>query len=198
MEELSMLLESYTVEALKALDFDSILQKQSEVRYEEIRQANKRIQRLEKELANKHPLSGLPNLFKKTQDIINKWWKDEGFSWVNDVKMLGDGSLEVSFGFHLLSRVPFLSENPKSDHEKLQKHIRSLRDYGFEFFESSPQGIFKSNLIDTAENRKLLNQLVLSRFPSFQMGDIQTKSLDGTAFIMFFSGVIQDMSDLSG
>lgn len=197
MEKLSRLLESYTVESLNALDFDSILVKQSDARYEEIRQANKRIQRLEKELADKHPLSGLSNLFKKSQDTLSKWWKEEGFSLVEDMKMLRNGSLEVSFGFHLIGRVPFLSENPKSEHESLQKHIRSLRDSGFVFFDSSPYGMFKSNLIDTDENKELLNRLVQSRFPSFEMGDVQTKSLDGTEFIMSFSGVIQDMSDFS-
>ena len=191
----SSLLESYVGDALSELDYESVLKAKSEERFEEIRRANQRIQELEKQLANTNELTGFKQMFRKVQDILRKWWKQEGFVHINDVTLLGNGTLQVTFDFALSMRVSMFSENKEAERKELQEHIQRLRDTGFEFYINQANPMFTKNLLKTEENEELLTRLVQSRFPSFELQNIEEANLDGEKIMMSFTGVIKDFSD---
>lgn len=192
---LSSLLESYVVDALSELDYESVLKEEHEKRYEDIRRANQRIQELEKQLANTHELTGFKQMFRKVQDIIRKWWKQEGFVHVEDVTLLGNGTIQITFAFALSMRVSMFSKNKEADRKELQEHIQYLRDTGFEFYSNQANPVFTKDLLKTDKNEELLTQLVQSRFPSFELQSVKGADLDGEEIIMSFTGVIKDFDD---
>ena len=170
---LSSLLESYVVDALSELDYESVLKAEHEKRYEDIRRANHRIQELEKQLANTHELTGFKQMFRKVQETIRKWWKQEGFVHVDDITLFGNGTLQVTFAFALSMRISMFSKNKEAERKELQEHIQHLKDLGFEFYSNQANPVFTKDLLKTSKNEELLAKLVQSRFPSFEIQRIK-------------------------
>lgn len=198
LEKLGFLLEGHVGDALNALSYDSVLEAQQDARFEEIRKANQRIQELEGKLAKTHELSGFSGMFNIIQDIIADWWKKEGFNHVRDTKLLSYGALEVTFNFALSMRVSMFSQNKKAEYEDLTRHIQSLRDMGFAFYDESEYDFFEKDLLDTEKNRELLVTLVQKRFPSFEVNSFESQKHAGTPVILSFTGTIHDVDNIKG
>lgn len=195
-EMFSSLLESYLVDTLNALGYESTLAKEKEQRYEEIRSVHQEKAELEKKLASKNPLSGFAEQFSMIQDIIQDWWRNDGFVYVSEVNMLNNGELELKLGFALSMRVSMFSEDKEADREDLARHMKSLEDMGLVFYKESEYTIFDKDLVYSSENEELLKKLIQRRFPSFEVKNVEKTEFTKRGLIESITGVITDLDDL--
>ena len=190
------LLECYLVEVHQGLDYESELVKEQDKRYVEIRQALRKVETLEEELASKNPLSGFKEQFNLIKNIVHDWWRKEGFVYVEEVKIVHFGSIEVKFGFMLDSRTGMFAKDKEASRTDDERHFHSLKERGFTFCEDAKERFVQNSLQGTAENERLLLELIQNRFPSFELLEMDKQQMLGHPIIMSARGRINEISDL--
>lgn len=193
---LCSLMESYLVDVLKEMDYPSHLQEEHDNRYAEIRKVNERVNELELQLASKNPLSGFREQFSLIQDTIHEWWRKEGFVYVQEVNVISYGVLSVKFGFQLCMRSSMFSKDPEGDRADNLRHRQSLEDRGFEFASHAKDEMFRSELLATDKNKKLLTELICERFPSFECKGFDNYEVDGMTILNVMHGIINEITDV--
>lgn len=193
---LCSLMESYLVDVLKEMDYDSHLAKQHDSRYTEIRKANQQINDLREQLSSKNPISGFKEQFTLIQDTIREWWRKEGFVYVEEVNVIYYGVLSVKFGFQLSMRSSMFSKDPEGDRADDVRHRQALRDRGFKFADHAKDEIYRKELLATDNNKELLLELIQQRFPSFSVSEFDTYEVNGMTLINMVNGNINEITDV--
>lgn len=190
------LLESYVVDTLNALDYESTLATEKDQRFEDIRRVNAENLELRNKLALKNPLSGFAEQFEMIQSMIQEWWKKEGFVHVREINMLNNGHLQMKLSFSLSMRVGMFSKDIEGEKKDLARHLKSLEDMGFEFYKESEYSLYDKDLLYSSENENLLTKLIQRRFPSFELKDVEKMDFTKKELIESITGVITDLDDL--
>ena len=190
------LMESYLIDVMKEMDYQSHLVDEHDSRYAEIRKVNQRATELERQLASKNPLSGFKEQFSLIQDTIHEWWRKEGFVYVKEVNVIYYGVLSVKFGFQLNMRSSMFSKDPEGDRADNLRHRKSLEDRGFEFAKNAKDEMFRKELLATDKNKALVTELIRQRFPSFKCNEFNTFEVDGMTLLHMVNGNINEITDV--
>jgi hypothetical protein len=193
---LPSLIESHFCDIAKYLDYTSHLTEEQEKRYEEIRNANLKIQKLQAKLASSKPIDGLKEQLTELSDCVSKWWRKYGFKYVRNQEYTSLGYYKVDFGFMLDHITSLLTATPATDRKKAGDHIQDLKDQGFEFSSSRTRDY---ELIDNQNNRDLLINMLEQRFPSINIISFKNWSSstdDGTFVIREVETIIYDLTDI--
>lgn len=114
------LLESYTVEAHRLLNYESETAAKYDKRHKEIRECNTKIYNLEKELANKAfektNFKDLRDYTEKVEDLLKAFWTLKGFGHIREVSFSKVFIVEFSMMFSRY-RSSF-SDTPVTDKKK--------------------------------------------------------------------------------
>lgn len=139
-----------------ALGYDSIIAKKMEERYSEIREANRKIHALEKELENKSfeniTSVEVKDYIESIENKIRKWWKTFGFCYVKGVKVNGSRII-VNFGFSTISDYLEEIENPATE----KRARESWRESKIKDWDISTSDGFE--VLNTDRNNKQLKDL---------------------------------------
>lgn len=158
------LIESYTSDASKALNYNSHATKKILERYADIRKANQRIKELEKMLTDNTQTSGLKELLYEMHDTLNEWWEQQGFNLVTD-DMFGGYGYKGRFCLDT-SHISFESTRPITRAKEHQSHLEYMIEEGYEFIKEDGNGYV---LLDTQKNRELITKLAKGKIPSLKI-----------------------------
>lgn len=131
---------------------------------------------------------------------IDKWWDIEGFNYSSEKSVAESGVICIKLGFMLNSFASRYSTTPISDKENLKTKTQYLRDQGFEFTPSL-RG-YDLDLLDNDTNRKLLDQLIKTAFPSAKIWSVENRLRrsqtedDECLIIRSLDVTIQDIADV--
>ncbi|WP_339248141.1 hypothetical protein NST58_12900 [Paenibacillus sp. FSL R10-2796] len=161
---LPSLIESHFGDIAKQLGYESVLTKEKEERYCEIRQANERIHELEKQMGASRPVDGLQQQLTHLTSTVSKWWKVHGFRHVSDAGFTEYGFYKANFCFMLGYMGSTFSDTPETDKVQHKSRLEQMQEEGWEI-EFDKRGN-DPHLIDNDSNRAKLIELIESRFPS--------------------------------
>jgi hypothetical protein len=176
---LPSLIESHFVSISNALDYESALVKEHEQRHVEIRRANQRARDLEQQLASSKPIDGLAEQLHGLERIVYDWWKEEGFNHISETTFTGHGSMRIEFSFMLDTHTSALiDDKPVTNVKKKANKINQLIERGFEL-EKEDENSRSWNVLDTSNNRRLLTEMIIDRFPSVNISKIDAWAKGG-------------------
>ncbi|KQN96917.1 hypothetical protein [Paenibacillus sp. Leaf72] len=177
---LPSLIESHFVSIGKALDYDSHLMKEHEERYVEIRRVNQQVRDLENQLASSKPIDGVQQQLRVLRDTIYNWWTEKGFAHVSEITFSGWGSAIVEFSLSLdASSNALLNDKPVSEKKRKLNKIQDLIDLGFELEKEKESGS-SWNVLDTPNNRQILTNMIIGRFPSVSISKMESWAKGGS------------------
>lgn len=157
------LIEGHFCDIAKQLDFQSVLTKEKEERHKQIREANRRIHDLERQLGEMKALDGLPHQLKHLANTVSDWWDKYGFHHVSDEYFTEYGFYKARFCF-MLDYISTCSETPVTDEENKRNRLQKLSEEGYDIVYGrngrSPK------LLDNDNNRTRIVELIKGRFPS--------------------------------
>ena len=162
------LMESHFSDIARVLGYESHLLKEKEKRHEEIREANIKIQELEKKIGSERAADGLKEQLKHLYEVVRNWWNTEGFHHTSEESYYPYGGLKIQFHF-MLDHYRSYSKTPVTDERTKQEQIQNLRDKGYAFADFEEGSSEKLKLIDNPHNRKLLTEMLRERFPSIEI-----------------------------
>lgn len=161
-ETLMTLLESYTVKIHKCLGYESVLQKEHDDRYVEIRSLNSQNRELRKQLGDKCSPEDVREKLKTFKEEICDWWKKEGLGYISEI------------AFHPYACIIKVSGSMTIHYEKTQPEY--LKEKGYELIQPE-RGAF---CIKHSENNiNLLTSEVKKRFPSARLSKIELSNYHG-------------------
>lgn len=125
-------------------------------------------------LTNSVFLSNNNEIYNKVSDIpakvehifkkIEKWWDIEGFEYIREKTITGNGKVRFELGFVLDSLTSEYSKTPASDKETLQTKVQYLTQKGFQFAPKiQGNGL---EILDSDNNRELLVYMIKQAFPT--------------------------------
>ena len=143
--------EMYAENILGLLDYDSVIKRQKEERYAEIKRINFENRELRKQLGEKVSAEDVRECLKNLKEIINKWWDEEGMGYIS--------SLEFSEYVIKMELSGSLSMSSSKD------QVEKLRTKGYEIVMEDRTSSHGS-LSCSDKNIELLKKEVRKRFPS--------------------------------
>jgi hypothetical protein len=155
-QTLLSLFESYTVRLHEHLDYSSVLKKEHDQRYIEIRQLNMQNHELRKQLGDKVSAEDVREKLKNLKDIIYEWWKSEGMGHVS----------ETTF-YPYVCHVKLSGSMPIHYSKEQPDYLRSK---GYEIAEPE-RGHYE--LVHSDKNVALLVSEMKKRFPSSTLSKIE-------------------------
>lgn len=159
------LAESYMIDFLKAVNYDSILAKKNEERYKEIRSLNAENRELRKQLGDKVSNEDVREKIKSLHDSFKYWWNVEGFGHCRDECFNEAGYFKATLSGMISEAYRARGTEDETEEKKMEK----LRNYGFEI--SDDDGKY---VVDSENNRQLLLQLIKSKYPSVSIFDYRS------------------------
>lgn len=170
------LLESYQVQVGKILGYETELAKERENRFVEIREKSKRIMELEEQISSSKPIDGLQEQLKYLYDVIDKWWKEEGFYHISDYRYYSSGVVGLKFYF-MMDYQYSMQRTSEPGEMNREEYTAYLQGQGYEVIYSKGNGMY---LLDTPVNRQLLKKLITTRFPSVRINGYENRNLSRT------------------
>lgn len=169
------LMESYFKGIAAGMDYESTLLKERESRFAEIKEYNMRISELEDKLSNATSTSGIREKLQNLSDTVYEWWQEEGFDHISDIQYSQGGIYQSE----LVCRA-------NQDCEENKKE--ELKKMGFAFGDGLGRD-YEDLLLDTDSNRKLLINLIRSKFPSSKVYSYEnrvcySKKIDADIFML--------------
>ena len=145
------LLEAYALDYTKSLKYEGEMEAEKQQRFEEIRGLNQENRELRRQLGEKVSLEDVREKVKNIEKIFKEWWNRKGFGHQSNPRISEGGFYcEISgivFGSHY-------DEDNMDDEDK----VAYLASIGFTMDDR--------RVIMNDNNMKLLNDLLISRFPS--------------------------------
>lgn len=143
--------------------YDSKASEIIDMRFIDIRVANKRIMELEKELISKSEIKGIKESLYAMNNALYVWWQNQGFNLVTD----------ENYGFYGFrgrfcldtSLISFLSTRPVSEKEEKRNRLDEMIEEGYEFIQEGSEYV----LLDNPNNRGLITNLVRNKFKSIEI-----------------------------
>lgn len=181
------LLESYTIEILKELNFESKLQKEREARFSEIRSLNIENRELRKQLGDKATAEDVRETLKNIEDNFREFWQNIGFGFSNDYDFGGYG-LKVKVSTSMIDRMLHGSD------EYIQKRKTEFKDYGFTLVND---GDSDDNALGfSQENIDALNRLLSEHLSDFKIYTIESQAGRNSVYIRDIDIYIRNFDDL--
>lgn len=142
-----------------------------------LREANLRVQMLEKKLGGTQSPEGIQAGLKTLADKLNAWWDAEGFGHISDIRF-GPYGCDIDFSCHLFGDFHLTnSSTPVSDKTRKEQWYESLQARGFVLVEDSRDMVLE----DSDGNRRVLHDLFASRFPSALVRSFENSHRHGAA-----------------
>lgn len=164
-----------------------IEEEQDRLEREIVAAMEKRIKRMEQMIKNDDGVKKMPEMMNLIKKEIKEWWKKVGFLTVQEIMILGDGTIKATLGFETKRYTMRYSKEPlKEKKEELERKERLLKE-GYEFIE---EGLFKGQLYDTTNNRKKIRQEVKERFKNALVEGFEMKTYPEKDQDMLFSVVV--------
>lgn len=156
--------EARLAEFCKQLGVELDSAQERENRYADLRAANAKVHRLERELGQTGSAKQTAAHLKVMSDKLNYWWDREGFGHIRDISFTQYGGLSASFSCHLFGERALIgSRKPVSDEADHEEWLQELRERGYELV--AVRGDREPSLLDCDRNRQLLKDLFGKTFP---------------------------------
>lgn len=124
------LIEGHFSDISKQLNYESVLTKDKEERHQQIREANTRIRKLEKQLGESKPMDGLKEQLQFLASTVSNWWNKYGFHHVSEESFTEYGHYTAKFCF-MLDHISTFSDTPVTDKRTWQERIQELTAEGW-------------------------------------------------------------------
>lgn len=154
--------ESYHSDLSKMVGYDSILAKEKDERHKEIREKNEEIRKLTEQRGKEVTPEAIQGALRRYEDIFRAWYDNEGFKYASISNLSAYGMT-----------VELTPEMNFRDSEKYDDEIYKkiwTEDSGTEEKINEGWDIYKSQfhaeLLDTENNKKRINELLLRFFPN--------------------------------
>jgi hypothetical protein len=186
------LVEFQYTDIAKILGYETHLIKERDERYHEIRDVKNRNYELEQMIASLKPIEGLKEQLNQLSNIVSEWWKSDGFDFVSDFRFYSGGSAAMKFCFMLNNGY---SSGITSTRRHLTKdqYIKQIKENGYEIKEIEGTGLV---VLDTLNNRMLLRNLLVDRFPSIRLNSFGNHAVGKHDDIYILDGIDATIFDL--
>lgn len=168
-ENLCSLLEFNMASISKIIGYDGLSQEKIEEKYGEIKRLRNQIYELEEKIknnaGNENIIDKIPNQLNYLTDLVEKWWKIEGFRYIKEIFYRRFGALELHLGFSFSDFSSLISETPITDKENHKTWVEQVEDMGYKLIKERND----VDLLDCDINRELICKLIKSRFPSSEI-----------------------------
>lgn len=171
--------ESYHSDLSKMVKYDSILAKEEEERHKEIREKNEEIRKLTEQRGKEVTPEAIQGALRRYEDIFRAWYENEGFNYASISNLSPYGMTT-----ELTSEMNF-SDPTKCDHDEVYKKIWSEKssteekiDSGWDIYKSQ----FHAELLDTENNKRRINELLLRCFPNTRIYKFTARKNDYDGF----------------
>lgn len=170
--------ETYHSDLSKMVGYDSILAKEKEKRYIDIREKNEEIRNLTEQRGKEVTPEAIQGALRRYEDIFRAWYDNEGFRYASISNFSAHGMIS-----ELTSEMNF-RDSEKYDTE-IYKKIWSentgteekIND-GWDIYKSE----FHAELLDTENNKKRITELFLKYFPNAKIYKFTGRSNDYNGF----------------
>lgn len=177
------LTESYIIDFFKSMNYNSQLEKDKNKRFEEIRKLNQQNQDLRKQLGEKVSNEDVREKLKLIEKTISQWWSTKGFGHISEFYFVGYNGIKMN-----LSGMIF--ESRYNDDDTDEKKSIYLEEIGFEVYDKC--------IVSNDKNFKLLQNLLLSKYPSSNIYEIRTHvTPNGVATYRDIVVFINDLDDIT-
>lgn len=174
------LVEAYTVDLLKSFNYDSILIQERERRSEALREANTTIRDLEDKLGEKVSDEDVVMAAHRISEEIHEWWKNLGFSSLNDHYISGNKSIKVNLNVDVYEKSTFMCG--RDDPDELHR-IKTLNKEHLEKMKEIYDINGTREVLDTDNNRKKIFGHITERYPNAVFSEYKTHSDEGKMYI---------------
>lgn len=174
------LYETYYRDLAKMLNYDTILQKEHEERFAEIRQKNKKIDDLTSKLGEKVSPDAVTGAIRLYNDIFSAWYENEGFHYARVT--------ENAYGLNieLCDEMDYNQDDTIEDkRDEINSHIWSKNKNAMQKKESGwdiDEDKYHASILDTDNNRQRMQSLILSDFPKARVNGFQSRRNDNKLF----------------
>jgi len=173
-ETLLSLSEAYLMDLLKAFGYEGVLKKEKEERHAQIRSLNQENRELRKQLGDKVSNEDAREKLKNLSESVKKWWRKEGLGHTREISFGEYGSCNIELSCNLFGDFGMRDEeNPITAMEAKKTWLDKLQ------FEDGLELRVKGSIIDDREiidndnNRNILRNSILKRFPSASIYKIE-------------------------
>lgn len=173
--------ENYLIEFLKAMNYDSILEKEKQTRYTEIRSLNEENRALRTQLGEKVTNEDVRERIKNMESNFNKWWSEYGFGHVSEFYFSSYCAKIKLSGMVFESRY-------REEHESNERKYDYLNRLGFD--------IQDKFVVLSEKSLKLLENLLIDKYPSVDIVQMETYMRDGVLTFKEIDIYIRDLNDL--
>lgn len=160
----------------KTLNISLDTVEEQERRYALLRQANERVRELEAKLGEKGSVEEMCAMLRRIEQKLNDWWDTQGFGLISSIRFHPGGTIHLECSCSLYGNMRGLtgmSDTPVSEKEAHAQWIESLKQCGFDIYQSSDRR--DHDLLDTDNNRQLLLKLFRDSFPSVRFLKAETR-----------------------
>lgn len=172
------LVESCISNVAKDFELVSIIKNQTEERSRENRERNKRIQELEKEIANNSDFSKYKENIIKIEETISKTWKEKGFSITTNFHLTDYGNIQIELGTEPITECWDLLD--EEDYEAKFEERRKI--YDTHEFLTIDEGKYK-HVIDNDRNKEKLLMMISETFPGAEITKFMSYKNRGMFYI---------------
>ncbi len=190
-------IELHMAEVAKATGISTNTLRDIDSRFEQIREANKKIHQLEKQLGERAEINSLGHAIELLENKMRYWWATEGLGHVSELSLKNRCAF-VNLSAHLFgSHSSCFSKTPVSDKEQHRLWLHALIDRGFILTNTSEDRHQKAEFVDCDQNRVALGNLFSDRLPSSQIINISNHMNRSGQFIMIdIQIIVRDLSDI--
>jgi hypothetical protein len=181
------LIEHYTSDFCDLFGYESIQKKAIKERHAEVRGLNEENRSLRKQLGEKITNEDLRERVKNIEAKFNFWWNSEGFGHCRDINITGYGGLVVELSGMITE--DYRSRRGKLDTE--EKKIDHLRKLGFECADDDGRFVIANDA-----NIESLRKLLIGKFPSASIWEIETNYRKGKSDFRKIKIMIRNLDDL--
>lgn len=175
------LAERYLIEFLKAMNYDSILEKEKLQRFTEIRSLNEENRALRTQLGEKVSNEDVRERIKLMERNFNKWWSIYGFGHVSEFAFTPYCAKIKLSGMVFESRY-------KKEVETYERKSEYLNKLGFE--------IQDQFVVLSEQSLKLFENLITEKYPSTDIVQMETYMRDGILTFKEIDVYIRNLDEL--
>ena len=157
--------ESYHADLSKIVGYDSILAKEKEKRYKEIREKNEKIRKLTEQRGKEVTPEAIQGALSRYEDIFRAWYNNEGFNYASISNLSAYGmtaELTSEMNFKNSAKYDYNNDEINKKIWTENSGTEEKINNGWDIYKSQ----FHAELLDTENNKKRINELLLSYFPN--------------------------------
>ena len=174
------LYESYYRELATTLGYDTILEQEHQERHVQIRQKNQEIRNLTEQLGKNMSPQAVTGAIRFYEDIFRAWYKNEGFHYASMTP--GAYGFDLEFSEEMTYNHEDTINEKDSDIKKLiwrqEINTNQKNDAGWDL----DPGKYKTEILDTDNNRKRIQDLILADFPNANIHGFRSRRNDNKNF----------------